>query len=106
VPAGRRSADGEVVGGGQGVGVVIAENPSAPGEDVFGHGAGRLVLAQRGQVNGEVVGGGQGVGVVVAEDPSAPRESVLVEAAGAFESGRARVTAPPGLRTSTAARDR
>jgi hypothetical protein len=74
----RWCADESVRGG------VVAQDASAPGEGVFGQGAGRLVLAQRGQVDGEVVGGGQGVGVIVAEESPAAGEDVLVETARAL----------------------
>ena len=54
-----------------GLGVVIAEDAAAAGQDVFVQLPGRLVLAGRTQVAGEVAGGVQGVGVVVAEDAAA-----------------------------------
>ena len=82
VLAQRVQVDGEVVGRGEGVGVVVAQDPAAAGEGVLVEGAGLLVLAQRVQVGGEVVGRAEGVGVVVAQDPAAAGEGVLVEGAG------------------------
>ena len=63
----RGQLDGEVVGRGEGVGVVFAQDPAAAGEGVLGEGAGLLVFTQRGQPDGEVVGRAEGVGVGVAE---------------------------------------
>jgi hypothetical protein len=60
-------AQDEVEGGrAHGVGVVIAEDASAAGQDVFVQLPGRLVLAQPGQRGDEVEGGPQGVGVFLA----------------------------------------
>jgi len=65
-------AQDEVEGGrAHGLGVVIAEDAAAAGQDVFVQLPGPLVLADRMQAHGEVAGGGQGVGVVVAEDAAA-----------------------------------
>ena len=69
---------GEVVGRGEGVGVVLAEDAAVAGEGVFVDDAGLFVLADVAQACGEVVGGGEGVGVVVAEDPAVARSRVSV----------------------------
>ena len=72
----------EVVAGGQGVGVGLAEDLLAVGEgalvqrDGLGQPPGRLVGA------GEVVAGGQGVGVGLAEDLLAVGEGALVQRDG------------------------
>ena len=71
----------EVEGGrAHGVGVVIAEDASAAGQDVFVQLPGRLVLAQPGQRGDEVEGGPQGVGVVLAQD--AAGQGVFVQLPG------------------------
>src|SRR5690242_17845008 len=70
--------DREVGGGGQGVGVVVAQHPAAAVEGVLVQIPGSLHLAQRAQVDGQVVGGVQGVGVVVAEDAAAAGQGVVV----------------------------
>ena len=49
----RLQVDGEVAGRGEGVGVVVAEDPAAAGEGVLVEVAGLLVLAQLTQVGGE-----------------------------------------------------
>jgi hypothetical protein len=72
----------QVAGRAEGVGVVVAESSAVPGEGVFVHFAGGLVLAEGGQVDGEAVGGAEGVGVVVAEAPAGPGEGVFVETGG------------------------
>jgi hypothetical protein len=80
-PAGlaeRAQVVGEDIGGGQGAGVVLAQDAAEPGQGVFGPVPGRLVIAERAQVNGEAVGGVQGVGVVLAQDASVPGQGVLV----------------------------
>ena len=74
-------AQDEVEGGrAHGVGVVIAEDASAAGQDVFVQLPGRLVLAQPGQRGDEVEGGPQGVGVVLAQD--AAGQGVFVQLPG------------------------
>ena len=68
---------GEVVPGGQGVGVVGAQDPLAVGEGLLEQ-RDRLVQPPRRPVGaGEVVAGGQGVGVVGAQDPLAVGEGLL-----------------------------
>ena len=62
----------EVLGGFQGVGVVLAEHPAPSFEGVAGQVAGGLMITHVGQVNREVLGGFQGVGSL-AEDPSGRR---------------------------------
>ena len=71
-----------MAGRGEGVGVVVAEDPALPVQHVFVEFAGLLVVTQREQVGGELAGRGEGVGVVLAEDPAAAGEGVLVERAG------------------------
>jgi len=78
VPADRTQADGQAVGGGQGVGVVLAQDAAAAGQGVFVSLPGRLVLPGRTQADGQVAGGGQGVGVVLAE-VAAAGQGVFVE---------------------------
>jgi hypothetical protein len=78
VPADRTQADGQAVGGAQGVGVVLAQDAAAAGQGVFAQLPGRLVLADRTQANGEVAAGGQGVGVVLAEVAAAAGQGVFV----------------------------
>src|SRR3954467_1620050 len=56
----------EVVGRGEGVGMVVAEYPAAPGEGVLVEGAGLLILAELAQVGREPVRRGEGIWVVVA----------------------------------------
>ena len=81
---------GEVVAGGQGVGVVGAEDPLAVGEGAArSSGIASVQPARRLVGGGEVVAGGQGVGVVGAEHPLAVGEGLLVAAA------IARPAAPP-----------
>ena len=74
--------NGEAIGGGQGAGVVVAQDPAPAAEGVLVQVAGGLHLPQRAQVVGEVIGGGQGVGVVVAQDPAVTVQGVLVQVAG------------------------
>src|SRR5262245_30026547 len=50
----RAQVGGEVAGGGQGVGVVVAEDAAAPVQGVLVQVAGGLVVAERAQVGGEV----------------------------------------------------
>ena len=59
---------GEVVAGGQGVGVVGAQDAQAVGEVLLVQGDGLAEVAGRFVGAGEVVSGGQGVGVVGAQD--------------------------------------
>ena len=73
---------GEVVGRGEGVGVVVAQHPAAPGQGVLVECAGLLILAQRAQIGGEVVGRGEGVGMIVAQHPAEAGEGVVLELAG------------------------
>ena len=77
VLAQRGQVDGEVVGGGQGVGVVVAEYPAAPRECVLVEAAGVLVVVNGAEDVRQVVRGRQRPGVVVAQDPSAPGERLL-----------------------------
>src|SRR5215475_13009221 len=78
----RAQVGGEVVGGVEGVGVVLAEGVAAAGEGVLVQVAGGGVLAEEAQVDGEVVGGVEGVGVVLAEGVAAAGEGILVQVAG------------------------
>ena len=76
-------AQDEVEGGrAYGVGVVIAEDAAAAGQDVFGQFPGRLGLAEPVQEHGEVAGGGQGVGVVLAQDAAAAGQGVFAQLPG------------------------
>ena len=72
----------QVVGGGKGARVVVAQDPAASREGVFSQDPGPSVLAQCGQVDGEIVGGGQRVGVVVTQHAPTPNECVFVDALG------------------------
>ena len=76
---------GQAGGGGQGVGVVVAQDAAAAVEGVVVQVAGGLDLAERAQVGGQVVGGVQGVGVVVAQDAAAAVEGVVVQVAGGLD---------------------
>ena len=68
---------GEVVAGGQGVGVLGAQDPLAVGEGAALE-RDRLVERARRLVGvGEVVAGGQGVGWLGAQDPLAVGEGLL-----------------------------
>ncbi len=98
VLADRTQADGQAIGGGQGVRVVLAQDAAAAGQGVFAQLPGRLVLAavkkadgqvavggqgagvpaDRTQADGQAVGGGQGVGVVLAEVAAAAGQGVFV----------------------------
>src|SRR5215472_12833105 len=69
---------GQVGGGGQGVGVVLAQHAAAAVEGVLVQVPGGLHVAQFAQVGGQVGGGGQGVGVVLAQHAAAAVEGVLV----------------------------
>ena len=80
-------AQDEVEGGrAHGVGVVIAEDASAAGQDVFVQLLGRLVLAQLGQLADEAEGGGQGVGVILAQDAAAAGQGVFGQLPGRLVS--------------------
>ena len=78
MPADRTQADGQAVGRGQGVGVVLAQHAAAARQGVFAQLPGRLVLPGRAQADGQVAGGGQGVGVVLAEVAAAAGQRVFV----------------------------
>src|SRR3974377_96648 len=83
VPLGQGAqVGGQVFRGGQGVGVVLAQDPAAAVQGVLAQVAGGLQVAQRPQVGGQVFRGGQGVGVVLAQDPVAAVQGVLVQVAG------------------------
>jgi hypothetical protein len=87
-PPGVPVGGGEVVAGGQGVGVGVAQDPLAVGEGALVQRDG-LVQPPGGLVGaGEVVAGGQGVGVGVAQDPLAVGEGALVQRDGLVQ--------PPG----------
>ena len=77
----RAQEDGEG-GRGPGVGVVLAQDAAAAGQDVFVQLPGRLVLAQLEQRAGEDEGGGQGVGVVLAQDAAAAGQGVFAQLPG------------------------
>ncbi len=62
--------------------MILAQDPSPPGEGVFVEAAGLLVLPEVGQVVGETVGRAERVGVAFASDPPTTGEGVLVEEAG------------------------
>ena len=68
----------QVVGRGQGVRVVVAEDAAAAGECVFGQAAGSGVGTQGGQVDDEVVGRGQRAGMI---GPRTSRRRVSVSSA-------------------------
>ena len=73
---------GEVAGGAQRVGVVVAQHAAAAGQGVLVQVPGRLRTRPAAQVDGEVVGGDEGVGVVVAQHAAAAGQDVLVQVAG------------------------
>jgi hypothetical protein len=93
-----QQADGQVVGRGQGIGMVLAQDAAAAGQGVFAQLPGRLMLAavtnaggqvaggdqsagvpaDRTQADGQAIGGGQGVGVVLAQDAAAAGQRVFV----------------------------
>ena len=79
---------GEVVAGGQGVGVGVAEHPLAVGEGALVQRDGLIQPPGRLVGDGEVVAGGQGVGVGVAQQPLAVGEGALVQRDGLVQ--------PPG----------
>src|SRR5262249_5328627 len=81
----RAQVGGEIGGGGQRVGVVLAQDAAAAVEGVLVQVAGGLELAQRAQVGGQVAGGGQRVGVVLAQDAAAAVEGVVGQVAGGLE---------------------
>ena len=64
-----------------GLGVLIAEDAAAAGDDVVVQLPGRMVLAQLEQRADELEGGGQGVGVVLAQDAAAAVSSPSSRAA-------------------------
>src|SRR5215472_6810727 len=78
----RAQVFGEVAGGPQSLGVVVAQDVAAAVEGVLVQVAGGLQVPELEQVGGEVAGGGQSVGVVVAQDVAAAVEGVLVQVAG------------------------
>ena len=65
-----------------GLGVLIAEDTAAAGNDVVVQLPGRMVLAQLEQRADELEGGGQGVGVVLAQDAAAPGQDVFGQLPG------------------------
>ena len=87
-PPGALIGDGEVVAGGQGVGVGVAEDPLAVGEGALQQRDGLVQPPGRPVGGSEVVAGGQGVGVGFAEDPLAVGEGALVQRDGLVQ--------PPG----------
>ena len=69
----------QVIGGGQGVGVVLAQDSAAAVQGVLVQVAGGPYLAQGAQVGGQVLRGSQGVGVVLTQDPAAAVQDVLAQ---------------------------
>jgi DNA-binding SARP family transcriptional activator len=78
----RAQVGGQVGGGGEGVGVVVAQDAAAAVEGVVVQVVGGLHLAQRAQIDGQVGGRVQGVGVVLAQDAAAAGQGFVVQVAG------------------------
>jgi hypothetical protein len=66
----------------QGLGVLIAEDATAAGDDVVVQLPGRMMLTQPGQRADELERGGQGVGVILAQDPAAAGQDVFGQLPG------------------------
>src|SRR5690348_15203632 len=65
-----------------GLGVVIAEDAAAAGDDVVVQLPGRMVLAQLGQRADELEGGGQSVGMVLAQDAATAGQGIFAQLPG------------------------
>src|SRR2546421_69078 len=78
----RAQVDGQVAGGGQGVGVVLAQDGAAAVEGVLIQVPGGLYSAEFAQVVSQDGGGGQSVAVVLAQDAAVTVEGVLVQVPG------------------------
>jgi hypothetical protein len=72
----------QVVGLDQGVGMVVTQHATTPGEGVLLEGAGPLVLAQNAQIGREPARRGEGLGMVVAPHAAEAGEGVGLELAG------------------------
>ena len=67
----------EIVYRGQGVGVVVAQDPPEAGQGLLVEVVGALEIAEGSTQFGEVVHGLQGVGVVIAQDTPAGNQGLL-----------------------------
>lgn len=88
VLSGFARAGSEVVGGDQGVGVVVTEDPAHGGEGVLAELASLLIVPQLPQVEAEVADRLQGVGVVVTQHEAAQVPGALEQRPGGTGSPR------------------